>query len=137
MLKLLFTVYNLFTPPPPILFSNLLSVRVDSLYSVPEAWLPVSTPGHKFELALAVPSAEELGTTLLLNNGCLRNPPSKVCVVVHTRKNVAILTNQYRFKRGYIVLVYRFLAVCISDPLQLTHTTLRCSIPFACTESGC
>ena len=64
--------------PPSVPCSNLLSVRVDSLYSVPEAWLPVGAPGHRFELALTVPTAEELTTTLLLNNGCLRNPPSKV-----------------------------------------------------------
>ena len=60
------------------------------MYSVPEAWLPVGTPGHKFELALTVPSAEEPTTTLLLTNGCLRHPPSKVGVVLHACMSIAI-----------------------------------------------
>ncbi|XP_074628391.1 cilia- and flagella-associated protein 70-like isoform X2 [Acropora palmata] len=57
--------------------SNLLSVHVNSVYSVPEAWQVQMAQQFNYTVSLPVPLSKEKENTIVLPNGTLRAPGEK------------------------------------------------------------
>ncbi|XP_068751299.1 cilia- and flagella-associated protein 70-like [Montipora capricornis] len=58
-------------------YSNLLSVHVDSAFSVPEAWQIQMAQQFNYTVSLPVPLSNEKENTIVLSNGILRAPGEK------------------------------------------------------------
>lgn len=58
-------------------YSNLLSVHVDSAFSVPEAWQIQMAQQFNYTVSLPVPLSSEKENTVVLSNGTLRAPGEK------------------------------------------------------------
>lgn len=57
--------------------SNHMTIRVDSLYSLPEPWQPTNNQTHHFNATMSVPLSDNVDIVVAAGAGVIRPPPDK------------------------------------------------------------